>query len=67
MLENKSAFRDIKELKINTGLPVTDRMIGFIEQVKNPNIFESGGTVVEIEYTGGRSFFEAMTNLLCGG
>lgn len=67
MLENKGVLRDIRELKINTGLSVTDRMKSFIKQVENPYIFSSAGTVVEIEYAGGRSFSEAVTNLLVSG
>lgn len=67
MPENKGVLRDIRELKINTGLSVTDRMISFIKQVENPYAFTTGGTVVEIEYTGGKSFSEAVTNLLVSG
>ena len=55
---------DIKSIKINTGLPVQERIKSFVSQAGSSYLLRIGETVVEVEYIGKRSFLEAITNLL---
>lgn len=55
---------DYKNIKINTGLAVPERMKSFAVQAGSPYLFRVEDTVVEVEYTGKRSFSAAITNLL---
>lgn len=66
MLENTTDLRDIRKVKINTDLPVAERIISFVNQAGNPYLFKAGETVVEVEFTGNRSFSAAMANLFSG-
>ena len=62
----KSSLTDIKSLNIEADKQQTDKIKAFVEYVGNPYLLRIGETVVEVEYTGKRSFSEAITNLLSG-
>jgi len=40
----------IEKVKINTDLPVEERMKEFVRQIKNPYFFRCGQLVVQVEY-----------------
>ena len=42
---------DIRETKINTSLPVGERIADFIRQIKNPYCYKCGKTVVKIQFS----------------
>ena len=42
---------DIRDVKIDTSLPVPERIKSYIEQVKNPYYFRVGDVAVHISYT----------------
>lgn len=65
-MDKNSMPKDIGKLIINTNIPVTDRILSFIEQVENPYVLRAGETVVEVEFAGKRSFSNALSNLLSG-
>ena len=41
---------DLREVHIDTALPVARRMVGFIQQVGNPYLFKVDGLVVKASY-----------------
>lgn len=41
---------DIRDVKIDTSLPVSERVKSYIEQVKNPYYFRVGDVVVHVSY-----------------
>lgn len=41
---------DIRDVKIDTSLPVSERIKSYIEQVKNPYYFRVGDVVVHVSY-----------------
>ena len=43
-------LRDIQDIKIDTNLPVQERMIEFIKQIQNPYCFRCGKLIVQVEY-----------------
>lgn len=62
-----TALKDIRQISI-THTNTSERLISFAKQVKNPYLFKVGDTAVKVEYGSGKSFGEAMVNLLsaCG-
>ena len=41
---------DIKEVTINTELPKSERILDFINQIKNPYCYKCGDTIVKITF-----------------
>ena len=41
----------IDNVKINTDLPVEERMMEFVRQIKNPYFFRCGKLIVQVEYS----------------
>ena len=41
----------IENVKINTDLPVEERMMEFVRQIKNPYFFRCGKLIVQVEYS----------------
>lgn len=41
----------IEDVKINTDLPVEERMMEFVRQIKNPYFFRCGKLIVQVEYS----------------
>jgi hypothetical protein len=42
---------DIKDVRVNTDLPVSERFIDYLEQIKNPYLYKHGKTVVKISFS----------------
>ena len=57
---------DLREVHIDTALPVPRRMVGFIQQVGNPNLFKVDGLVVKASYLpqANRRLSDALPSLL---
>ena len=49
-LVDKENLVDIRDVKINQGLPVTDRILEFIALTKNPYLYKYGDRVVRISF-----------------
>ena len=41
----------IENVKINKDLPVEERMMEFVRQIKNPYFFRCGKLIVQVEYS----------------
>jgi len=45
-----AALVDIRNVTINTSLPKEDRLLDYLEQIKNPYCFRCGKTVVKVSF-----------------
>ena len=45
---NKDDLVDINQVKIDTSMPVTDRLSSYLTQIKNPYYFRCGKTMVHL-------------------
>ena len=45
-----AALVDIRDVTINTSLPKEDRLLDYLEQIKNPYCFRCGKTVVKVSF-----------------
>lgn len=48
---NPDSLVDIHDVIINTDLPKSERILDFIQQIKNPYCFKCGDTVIKITFT----------------
>lgn len=48
---DRSTLVDIHDVKIDTELPLMERMRSFVEQIKNPYCYKCGKMVVKIRYS----------------
>lgn len=56
---------DIRNVKIDRALPVEDRIISYVQQIKNPYMFKVGDIVVKVSYTkDGPSLQELVEQML---
>lgn len=56
---------DIKDVKVNTHLPKEERMLNFIEQIKNPYCYKCGKVIVKISFADTKvTLEERMENYL---
>ena len=44
-------LKDLNDVHINTELPVIERILSFIVQIKNPYLFKVGDTPVKVEFS----------------
>ena len=59
---DRSELVDIDTVKINTHLPVKDRLEDYIRQIKNPYCYLSHGVVVKISFTNQRRLEECLAS-----
>ena len=59
-----NSFTDLKTLTIDKTKPRDKRLRQYIEDVKNPYRVRVGDILVKIEFTGERSFSDALTTAL---
>ena len=45
------SLEHIENVRINTDLPVEERMKEFVRQIKNPYFFRCGKLIVQVEYS----------------
>ena len=55
---DKDDLVDIRDVKINQALPVTDRILQFIALTKNPYLYKYGDKVVRISFAETEVTFE---------
>lgn len=50
-LVDKSCLKDITQIKVDTNLPITQRLVKFLDDIDNPYCFLVGSSVVKIEFS----------------
>ena len=61
---NPDALVDLRDVAIDTTLPVSDRIHSFLHQIKNPYLFKVDDTVVKVKYGTGKSFSDSLITIL---
>ena len=46
-----AALVDIRDVVVNTSLPKEERLLNYLDQIKNPYCFKCGKTVVKVSFT----------------
>ena len=57
---DSSTLVEIENVRIQEDLPVQERVIDYVRQIKNPYCFLSHGVVVKISFTGKLSLEECL-------
>ena len=55
---------ELKDVCIDTSLPVRQRMEGFLEQVRNPYLFKVDDITVKLEFSSGKSLEDSLLSFL---
>ena len=63
----KAELVDISTVKINTELPLKERILDYVKQIKNPYCYICNGVVVKIGFTGKRTLNECLNSYLLLG
>ena len=62
---DKSILVDLKDVKIDKSLSVEDRMISYVQQIKNPYLFKVGDMAVKIRFTNsGQSLRDKLVSII---
>lgn len=64
---DKESLVDINTVKIDPNLPLLERTIDYIKQVKNPYCYRNKDVVVKVSFLGERSINDCIKNALYGG
>lgn len=57
-LVDPSILVDIRDVSVNIDLPKDERMLDYLDQIKNPYCFKCGKTVVKVSFTDTRATIE---------
>lgn len=57
---NEKELVDISNVQIHTELPQKERILDYLNQVKNPYCYISHGTIVKISFSGTRKLKECL-------
>lgn len=64
---NRDELVDIADVKINTDLPVEERIMDYIKQIKNPYCYLCNGVVVRISFAGKSKLSDCLKTALFPG
>ncbi len=59
-----NSLADLKNISIDIKKSGNERIISFVEQVKNPYLFKVGDTVVKVVYGNGKDISDALADLM---
>lgn len=58
---NIDDYRDLKDLTVDVIKPLDKRLKQYVMDVKNPHMVRVGDILVQIEFTGQKSFSDALS------
>ncbi len=62
---HNDGFVDLRDIHIDTSLPVEEKIQSFVEQIKNPYRYRVGDIIVNIRFADtNRSFKEALLSVI---
>ena len=64
---SKDSLVDLRDVKIDSGKSVPEKMNDYFEQIKNPYLFKVGDTVVKVEFGDGKDFSDILTDVILAG
>ena len=62
-----AALVDLRDIKIDAGKPITERVQSFMEQVGNPYLFKVGDIAVKVNYGDGKPLADVLASLVMTG
>ena len=60
----KEDLVDISTVKINTNLPVKERVEDYIRQIKNPYCYLDHGVIVKLTFSGNKDMEECLRSIV---
>ena len=64
---SKDSLVDLRDVKIDSGKSVPEKMNDYFEQIKNPYLFKVGDMRVKLSFGGERSFTDAFGAVISNG
>ena len=64
---SKDNLVDLRDVKIDSGKSVPEKMNDYFEQIKNPYLFKVGDMRVKLSFSGERSFNDALGAVISNG
>ena len=64
---SKDSLVDLRDVKIDSGKSVPEKMNEYFEQIKNPYLFKVGDMRVKLSFVGDRSFTDALGAVISNG
>lgn len=64
---SKDSLVDLHDVKIDTGQAVSEKILNYFEQIKNPYLFKVGDVRVKVSFGGDRSFTDALSSAISNG
>ena len=64
---DKNSLVDVNSVTINPDLPILERTIDYIKQIKNPYCYRMKDVVVKVNFLGERSINDCIKDALFGG
>ena len=66
MTYDPGGLADLRDVQIDTALPVRERMVSYLQQVGNPSLFKVEGLIVRVVFSPGseRSLIDTLTALM---
>lgn len=57
---DKNTLVDLRDIKVDTGKTVYERVESFLSQVRNPYLFKVGDIIVKVSFGAGKEFSKAF-------
>ena len=64
---SKDSLVDLRDVKIDSGKSVPEKMNDYFEQIKNPYLFKVGDMRVKVSFGGDQSFTDALGAVISNG
>ena len=64
---SKDSLVDLRDVKIDSGKSVPEKMNEYFEQIKNPYLFKVGDMRVKVSFGGSRTFTDALGSVFSSG
>lgn len=64
---SKDSLVDLRDVNIDSGKSVVDKMNDYFEQIKNPYLFKVGDVRVKVSFGGNRTFTDALGSVFSSG
>ena len=63
----KDSLVDLRDVKIDTNKSVSERILNYFDQIKNPYLFKVGDVKVKVSFGGERSFTDVLDSAISNG
>ena len=64
---SKDSLVDLRDVKIDSGKSVPEKMNDYFEQIKNPYLFKVGDVRVKVSFGGNRTLTDALGSVFSSG